>query len=995
MGIGGGGWISATAFHPDNPDYLMIGTDMSGCFYSVDGGANFFPWSEGLDQPDLSSVAGGGSRYVDDLLGIDFGGESGFFAATHAGIYYRGLQDTAWQLQTSDLGYYGDAGLGFLVPGPFSSLAWMGNGFMFAGMGAARYDFGEGNGSPSAGALWYAYLGGGPSLANWVPFPTQPDLNDEPIRDVTAAFGPGGEFLVAVASPAGVQVFLPDGQGSIGWVSVSADTTVWSVELTPRGTLYAAFADPGNEGRHGVFRLPNVLADTDTWVATLDFAAVDRCVEVPYMSLRPGAGPEDDILYVGTRRQKGAPGTCGNEFGHGVYRVSLDGTDCCAASTLQPRVYADSGDLYYLDGADKEKLLPEGWIDFWGLNVECAPALTQTGEERAGVSINAHYFLFDGGTGAWAQSYANDTQATENGSKLWNGRGWHETGVTDLAFTPDNAVVAGALDVGAIKSASGSTFDYSKWLPLFTALDSSERVADFIEAQYVGATDEGVFVSSGSARLHKGEPNGARCYFLRYYPDALGTEWLCEDVGATAGVADPDRMVYNDFAFVDDDHVFVSYQREWDDTLQGAGVMEFIRTHNPEGWAADPRDENLPTGAYVYAFARLLYNPNPALPALWLAKNGGIYRLPDPLDPGSVWEQVDNLGSNYSNCRSIAMSSDGSVIYVGTAGRGTAAGLGRIGTVLKCSNPTDPAGQLVWTDVGRTLDFGFQVPIGVGGGWTPQETADRLIDVEGLAVHPQKSNEIYVGLTSDWSLAPLGVWRSTGMGELWTQYNGDRFDGSGVRTLAFAPLAGQSNYQLIAGLRGQEMYRMGVTHYTNGPGCPYVYTWDGSAFAQDNTLLAPGNRALAGTPDANVVDAYVLQQPLVAREGRLDLQIREFERERSWIDQVGLAAVDHPAGTTLSVGPDGAPRLLDGWLTPAEAATADGADVYALLAHRDGDVFAGQPGDVVELNYALPAGGLPTDGLTVRSEDKQVEEPILPKGAVAGIAVEAFDPVAG
>ena len=1005
MGIGGGGWISATAFHPDNPDYLIIGTDMSGCYLSTNRGVSYVPWSKGLDSPDLSGLGGGGARYVDDLLPVSREGESGFFAATHAGIYYRDFVDDSWSLQTQGQAQFPLGGW-LDVPGPFSSLSDAGWGLLFAGMGHDRYEFDEsstlGDTTP---LVWFASVQTGFAGATWYPLDDVP-VPAETVRDITAAYVNGESLYVVIATPSGVFMrYL----GIPVWNQLSDESDCWSVHLTPEGTLYASFAENGGAPDKGVYRIPNVMVPSPTWVETVNLASTDPCIRVPYMSVAKDLGSGEDRITVATRRQKGAGSDCGNLPGHGVYRAQVDGTDCCTPADSRIWISPSTGpqyqgDLFYFKQNNFEPtVLNQGWVNFWGFSVECAPAVLITDTEYAAVPINAHFFVYDGEVDTWSQAYTTDLQETENGMALWRGRGWHETGVTDFAFTADHAVVAGALDVGAIKSRSdaGASFDFTKWLPLFT-VDREENPMQIIEAQFVGARGDDIYLSSGSARVHVGD--ATTCHFVRYHKVGAD-QWTWSSIGEAAqtSIEIEGTIVFNDFAFVDDDHVFICYQREKripetptvpaHDQFTEAGVLQLSNNQQAD-WALSLHSAGLPdasTDLASYASARILYNPNAAYPALWLAIKGGIYRLALPVTEASVWEPVDGLGSAYENCRSIAMSANGDVIYVGTQGAGV--GSGSVGAVLMCDQPNQ-AGPLTWEIVGDAHNFGFATPGGTAWSGDP---ADKLSWVEAIAVHPQRPYEIYVGLYSEWwSLEPLGVWRSKGKDKLWTRYNALDFNGSGVRSLAFVPC--QSNctsFQLVAGLRGQEMYRMTVTGNQGGPGCPYVYTWDGSAFAQDNTLLAPVNRAAAGTPDANVVDAYVLQQPLVEREGRLDLQIREFERERSWIDQVGLAAVDHPAGTTLSIGPDGAPRLLDGWLTPAEAATADGADVYALLARRDGDVFAGQPGDVVELSYALPAGGLPTDGLTVRSEDKQVEEPILPKGAVAGIAVEAFDPVAG
>lgn len=84
-----------------------------------------------------------------------------------------------------------------------------------------------------------------------------------------------------------------------------------------------------------------------------------------------------------------------------------------------------------------------------------------------------------------------------------------------------------------------------------------------------------------------------------------------------------------------------------------------------------------------------------------------------------------------------------------------------------------------------------------------------------------------------------------------------------------------------------------------GGGCPFVFVWDGQHFVEDNNILpqseAPENRG------RDVVDRYKLMQPPVPRNNQYVLQIREFENERSYLDQVKLVAVDHNSNREVAM----------------------------------------------------------------------------------------------
>ena len=98
-----------------------------------------------------------------------------------------------------------------------------------------------------------------------------------------------------------------------------------------------------------------------------------------------------------------------------------------------------------------------------------------------------------------------------------------------------------------------------------------------------------------------------------------------------------------------------------------------------------------------------------------------------------------------------------------------------------------------------------------------------------------------------------------------------------------------------------------VWQFTTGdqlpPGCPFVYTWDGKGFVEDNNILPqslePGNAGI------DVLDFYRLMKPLVARNDKYTLHVREDGEDYSRLDNVALVAVDHPAYVDVAMKDDG------------------------------------------------------------------------------------------
>src|SRR5512135_2624980 len=130
--------------------------------------------------------------------------------------------------------------------------------------------------------------------------------------------------------------------------------------------------------------------------------------------------------------------------------------------------------------------------------------------------------------------------------------------------------------------------------------------------------------------------------------------------------------------------------------------------------------------------------------------------------------------------------------------------------------------------------------------------------------------------------------------------------------------------------------------------CPWVFTWDGQQFVRDNDIYSVGRY-----PAGEYTDFYLLNRPLVAANGRYDLEVREVESEDSFTDMVGLLTVDHRPG--VAVGPDQAGGIhgydTRSLVAPARARDGAGADVLAAVATRDEAGVPAYDGDVVDLDF--------------------------------------------
>jgi len=134
--------------------------------------------------------------------------------------------------------------------------------------------------------------------------------------------------------------------------------------------------------------------------------------------------------------------------------------------------------------------------------------------------------------------------------------------------------------------------------------------------------------------------------------------------------------------------------------------------------------------------------------------------------------------------------------------------------------------------------------------------------------------------------------------------------------------------------------------------CPFLYTWNGETYTFVTDVLGITPLGLPMAPGQLVPpdhDEYVLIRgtELVAREGRLELQVTEELREVTYLDHARLQAVDHPVGTEVFPNerfcfppfPEPHVHSVRDPVAPVRATGGDGRDWTAALAALD-NVYA-------------------------------------------------------
>jgi hypothetical protein len=133
-------------------------------------------------------------------------------------------------------------------------------------------------------------------------------------------------------------------------------------------------------------------------------------------------------------------------------------------------------------------------------------------------------------------------------------------------------------------------------------------------------------------------------------------------------------------------------------------------------------------------------------------------------------------------------------------------------------------------------------------------------------------------------------------------------------------------------------------------GCPLLFAWDGSRFAEENTII--GDPADGALPKP-APDYYRLMTNLQPRDGYYTLQIRESEKEESNFDNFELTVVDHPQGTTANVSRNGEIQVYRGELLPFSAVDEAGVDQLAKILDEDGKFFSSSKAGSLTLTYLV------------------------------------------
>ncbi|MCK4266100.1 MAG: PKD domain-containing protein, partial [Thermoplasmata archaeon] len=134
------------------------------------------------------------------------------------------------------------------------------------------------------------------------------------------------------------------------------------------------------------------------------------------------------------------------------------------------------------------------------------------------------------------------------------------------------------------------------------------------------------------------------------------------------------------------------------------------------------------------------------------------------------------------------------------------------------------------------------------------------------------------------------------------------------------------------------------------PYCPFVYTWNGAEYVDDNNILPASTDPERSELD--VTDYYRLTNCLVPKDGNYTLLLLENRTEMVYFDQLELMVIDHPEDHEVAMTSEGELVTFSDPISPIFCEDTFGNDVlYQIIGDGDGQYFEGTGGDHLTLTF--------------------------------------------
>jgi len=149
------------------------------------------------------------------------------------------------------------------------------------------------------------------------------------------------------------------------------------------------------------------------------------------------------------------------------------------------------------------------------------------------------------------------------------------------------------------------------------------------------------------------------------------------------------------------------------------------------------------------------------------------------------------------------------------------------------------------------------------------------------------------------------------------------------------------------GIRFDKIKIGGGTPWLCNPrrGCPWVETWDGAEYQDDNNVLwmaySEGDR-----------DYYKLERSLLPiSEDNYTLKLSEMGSNLSHLDKIELITIDHSNSSSVAVDRDGEILVYSSPLAPVSVYDNNGTDRREEVLYRDNNTFEGNDTDYLEIDF--------------------------------------------
>ncbi len=161
--------------------------------------------------------------------------------------------------------------------------------------------------------------------------------------------------------------------------------------------------------------------------------------------------------------------------------------------------------------------------------------------------------------------------------------------------------------------------------------------------------------------------------------------------------------------------------------------------------------------------------------------------------------------------------------------------------------------------------------------------------------------------------------------------------------------------------------------------CPTLFAWNGTAFEEENTILAECDGKVV---ENDVTDYYLISRTTPVPDGALRFQIREDGEEISAFSGFRLLVVDHPRKRPIHVTRDGSIITIGQPHSIVWARDHKGSDITELIGSKDAVPYISTESGWFDVNFGKVSPE-EIEGFAVLSIDKPKEEPETPENIAA------------